>query len=126
MALHNAQRDYHFNNMPEEFVNQMTDDFISVNRGEINMPDKDSMKAMFGNYFSSVKFIKWDDVTDPIIRFSEDGTMAYTVVDKMVKLRYDAPEDKSIMDSTRFAWTAIYLKKEGEWKVDNVTSTDRK
>ena len=75
LQLHKLQRDYHFNKDSISFANQLSENFISVNKGEITHPKKKEIISRYHNYFSSVEFVKWDDVTDPIIRFSEDGKL---------------------------------------------------
>lgn len=125
LKLHNAQRDYHFNKDSIAFANQFSDNFISVNKGLISSPEKEETISRYNGYFSSVEFIKWDDVTEPIIRFSDDGTMAYTIVDKFVSLTYKDINGNTIEGKTHFAWTAIYKKHGEQWKVDCVTSTEK-
>ena len=125
IELHNVQRAYHFNKDSIAFVNQLSDHFKSVNKGEITQPSREEMITRYHGYLSSVEFSKWDDVSEPIIKFSDDGTMAYTLVDKMVSLTYETIEGEVIPDSTHYAWTAIYKKYDGEWKIDCVTSTEK-
>ena len=124
LRLHNAQRDYHFGKDSIAFANQMAENFISVNRGVISKPTIQDNISRYHGYFSAVEFIQWDDMRDPIIRFSDDGSMAYTIVEKKVKLNYTDPDGNTSVDSTHFAWTTIYSMKEGEWKIENVTSTN--
>ncbi|WP_422361030.1 hypothetical protein [Reichenbachiella sp.] len=124
LAMHHAQRDYHFNKDSIAFANQMSDQFISVNRGVISWPEREANITKYHGYFSMVEFVKWDDVSDPIIKFSDDGSMAYTIVDKIVTLTYQDENDSTIAGSTHFAWTTIYKKYGSEWKIDCVTSTN--
>ena len=80
---------------------------------ELNSFDEEKEKKeilKFNKYFSSVEFIKWDDVTGPIIRFSKDGTLAYTIVDKIVQVTYQGKKGEMVRGETHFAWTAIYKK----------------
>ncbi|MCA0151656.1 nuclear transport factor 2 family protein [Winogradskyella vincentii] len=123
LKLHNQQRDNHFNKDSIAFANQLSDNFISVNRGKITMPTKEENIKRYNSYFSSVNFVKWDDVSDPIIRFSEDGSLAYTIVNKIVEVTYKDDDGNTSNSATHFAWTAIYKKYNGEWKTDCVTST---
>ncbi|MEL7118316.1 MAG: nuclear transport factor 2 family protein [Bacteroidota bacterium] len=124
LELHKLQRDYHFNKDSIAFANQLSDNFISVNRGLITTPTNEETTARYNNYFSAVAFERWDDVSEPIIRFSEDGKLAYTIVDKLVVLTYDDGEGNMLEDETHYAWTAIYKKYDNEWKIDCVTSTE--
>ncbi|MCB0456664.1 MAG: nuclear transport factor 2 family protein [Flavobacteriaceae bacterium] len=125
LKLHHLQRDYHFNKDSISFANQLSDNFVSVNRGIISQPKKSETISRYHSYFSSVEFIKWDDVTEPIINFSEDGTLAYTIVDKIVSVKYKNEANETVEGDTHFAWTAIYKKYGDEWKIDCVTSTNK-
>ncbi len=125
LQLHKLQRDNHFNKDSISFASNLSENFISVNKGEITHPKKKEIIARYHNYFSSVEFVKWDDVTDPIIRFSEDGKLAYSIVDKIVKITYEGENGDLIDDETHYAWTAIYKKYGDEWKIDCVTSTEK-
>ncbi len=125
LKLHNLQRDYHFNRDSIAFANQLSDNFISVNKGKITRPSRQETISRYHSYFSSVEFIKWDDVTEPIIIFSEDGSIAYTIVDKIVQTTYENESGNKESGETHFAWTAIYKKYKDGWKVDCVTSTQK-
>lgn len=125
LELHELQRGYHFDKDSVAFIDQLSNEFISVNRGVISTPSKAEMLARYNSYFSTVEFVKWDDMSDPIIHISDDGSMAYTVVDKEVAVLTMNQDSQMVESSTRFAWTAIYRKLEGEWQVECVTSTDR-
>ena len=124
LKLHHAQRDYHFNKDSIAFANQLSKNFISVNRGEISSPTKEATITRYNSYFSSVEFVKWDDVLEPIIKFSDDGSMAYTIVDKIVTVTFKDSTGSLIEEETHFVWTAIYKKYGNEWKIDHVASTN--
>lgn len=125
LELHSLQRDYHFNKDSISFANQLSENFVSVNRGIISRPKKSETISRYNSYFSSVEFVKWDDVTEPIIKFSEDGTLAYTIVDKIVKVTYKDETGETIESETHFAWTTLYKKYGNDWKIDCVTSTEK-
>lgn len=125
LKLHNAQRDYHFKKDSIAFANQLSANFISVNKGIISSPKQKETISRYHSYFSSVEFLKWDDVTDPIIKFSDDGSMAYTIVDKIVAITHQDEHGNTVEGKTHFAWTAIYKKYDDEWKIDCVTSTNK-
>ncbi len=125
LKLHKLQRNYHFNKDSIAFANQLSDNFISVNRGEISSPKKAMTISRYNRYFSSVEFIRWDDISEPIIKFSDNGDMAYTIVDKIVEVTYNDKNGNTVEGKTHFAWTAIYKKYGDEWKIDCVTSTQK-
>lgn len=124
LSLHHAQRLYHFNKDSLAFVQQIAADFISVNKGKITMPTQQELLSRYHGYFSAVEFIRWDDVNPPILRFSNDRSLAYAVVDKLVVLKYLNHDGQSTEETTHFAWTAIYRKQGRAWKIECVTSTE--
>lgn len=125
LELHDAQRDYHFNANAEAFARQLAPNFISVNRGEVTQPTFEENFNRFSAYFNAVKFLKWDDVEAPIVRFSPDGSLAYTVVQKDVEAEYPNEEGNPMIGQTDFAWVTIYRKINQEWKVECVASTNK-
>ncbi len=125
MKMHEAQREYHFEKMSEEFAGQLSDDFISVNRGDISQMSFEEHKARYDQYFASVEFEKWDDTEEPIIRFSDDYSLAYTIVEKDVVLNYPDEKGAMLRDSVHFVWLAVYRKQDdGEWNIESVASTN--
>lgn len=60
---------------------------ISINRGEITISSPTKDKTGFENYFKTVNYLVWDDLREPIIRFSDDGSMAYIIVEKDVVVK---------------------------------------
>jgi len=125
MQLHNEQRSHHFNKDSISFANQLSENFISVNKGIISHPKKEETISRYHQYFSSVEFVKWDDETEPIIKFSDHGSMAYTIVDKVVVVTYEDADGNKVEGKTHYAWTAIYKKYGDLWKIDCVTSTEK-
>ena len=125
MEMHDAQRTYHFGKDSVSFAQQMSEAYVSVNRGLITRPSIQDNISRYNSYFSAVEFVKWDDLNPPVIRFSDDGSMAYTVVDKEVIVEYKISETETILDSGYYAWVAIYKKQAEGWKLDCVASTNR-
>lgn len=80
------ERKAHFDRNVELFISEFADSMINVNKGMVRTPTKEEHKVRIGKYFGSVEFIKWDDVAEPIIRFSDDGSLAYTIIQKQVIL----------------------------------------
>lgn len=124
LGIHHAQRDYHLNAEAEAFARQMSDDFISVNRGIISEPTFEENLRRFDSYFNAVQFQKWDDQEEPVIRFSDDGSLAYSIVQKRVELSYPEMAD-SLIGRTDFAWVAIHRKTASGWKIEAVASTNQ-
>lgn len=124
-ALLEQERKAHFERNADLFAGEFSDSMISVNRGVVKRTPPDTMRKSIQKYFGAVSFIKWDDLAKPIIRFSNDGSMAYAIVQKEVIVSYPDTSGGIFYDTSVYAWTSIYRKEAGAWKVEANTSTNK-
>ena len=96
LALHQQERVFHLEKKAEEFSDYLSENVIMLNRGKVNTPTRAENKERFQNYFNSVEFLEWDDMEEPIIKISEDGSMAYVVVQKIVTAKYEGETGDTI------------------------------
>lgn len=125
LALLQQERKAHFQRDTELFVREFSDSMLSVNRGVVKYTPPDTMRRSVGKYFSAVHFIKWDDRAEPVIRFSDDGSLAYAIVQKEVIVSYPDTTGKLFYDTTQYAWVSVYRKTGGTWKVEANVSTNK-
>lgn len=115
-------REAHFNRDADLLVSSVSDDFISVDSGEVTRPNRKSSRDRFQAYFDAVEFIEWDDLEPPVIRISRDGSMAYVIVRKRVRLKVLAENGRE--ENIVFAWMETWEKEKGAWKRKAVASTN--
>lgn len=125
LALDAEARAFHFNRNAKGLVATFSEDFLSINRGKIELPAAADSYKKFDNYFKSVTFVKWDNNKEPIIRFSDDASVAYAAIDKTVVLKLTDENGKEVMDTTNFAWLSVYKKVKDRWMLDCITSTTK-
>jgi hypothetical protein len=125
MKIHTAQQEAHLQENPDK-MGGATDNFVVVNRGKIDsVHSAEKDKARWQNYFDAVSFKKWDDVAKPKIRFSDDHSLAYMIVDKLVVLDTKDSVGNLVEETTHFAWVAVFRKQpNGEWKMECMASTN--
>lgn len=123
MLLHNQQRQAHFEKNAELLLAGGSEDFIEVNRGMVRKPTHEESVKRLQSYFDAVEFVKWDDVSPPVFSFSDDGTMATTIVDKLVILKVKDKDNR--LDTTHYAWLAVYKKHNGQWQLHRIGSTNQ-
>ena len=124
LRLHHAARASHFTRNARSMVASFADDFVDVRNGRVNRPGRDASLGRLQNYFNNSTFIEWDDITPPVIRVSDDGTMGSVVVHKRVRLKAKRPDGTEREETEVFAWLAVYQKVKGEWKLTTVASTN--
>ena len=126
LRLHEQQRELHFSKNAKGMVDGFAENFISVNRGKLDtVLSRSEDSARFQQYFNSVQFKRWDDLSKPIIRFSDDHSLAYMAVNKIVVTEGKDSVGNPIEETTHFVWVSIFRKqKNGDWKLECVASTN--
>jgi hypothetical protein len=122
--LQEREQEAHLTEQPALLVNMLSDTFCQIKNGEVKYYTKDEMTDRLVKYFYSVEFIKWENLKAPVITISPDGEMAHILVQKKVELIL-SDQDKPTREKTTFAWTELWKKKDGRWKLFTVTTTDK-
>lgn len=124
LRLHAVERDTHLGKDAARLVSMFSEDFRNVARGEVTQPSAEESRSRLQAYFDRSTFLAWDDLEPPVARLSQDGTMAYVIVRKLVHVRAPDSTGTPVEERTVFAWTETWEKRNGEWKLTSVTSTD--
>lgn len=117
-------RKAHFEGDINLFVSDIAEGLISVNAGKVSITTPSKMKSGMSGYLQNTHFIKWDDEMEPIIRFSEDKSMAYAIVRKLVISKDKNAIASAPADTSRYAWISVYRKIDNEWKMESIVSTN--
>lgn len=125
LELLQQERTAHFTKDADLFVSGFAPGLYMINKGKADTASPSDYKQKIQAYFDAVKFIKWDDIAEPIIQFSDDHSMAYAIIQKQVILETKDSTGKPVNDTTDFAWTSIYRKQNNEWKLECNTSTNK-
>ena len=125
LAMLQTERKAHFERNTELFISEFADSMISVNKGIVSVPSNREHNERVGNHFGRVQFVKWDDTAEPIIRFSDDASLAYAIIQKEVILTYPDHTGKILYDTAQYAWASIYRKYKNEWKMECNISTNK-
>ena len=123
LSLLKQEQAAHLKKDVNHFLSAFNPVIISVNRGEVAETSIKENQRQIEQYFNSVEFLKWEDVAPPKIAFSDDGTLAYAIVQKQVILSDVRNKNKN--DTTDFAWVSIYRKQKNGWKLECNVSTNK-
>lgn len=124
-AFHEQQQTAHLTYDPALFAAMFNDPLIQLNGGRIAIQTTEENIERFAGYFGSVTFQEWEDIEPPRIRISNDGSMAYAILHKRVRLTYEDDAGEMQEDHTVFAWMEAWEKIDGTWTLMAVASTDR-
>ncbi len=125
LALHKAMIDAHLKKDVDYIVDCFSDDFIFVANGNITTRTKEQHREIFNSYLSNTDFSEYKDVSDPVIRFSKDGSTAWSIV-KVRVVDKRKSDDGSVKDrSIVYAWITIYERKDNKWVRTVEVSTNK-
>lgn len=122
--LQAQQKKAHLEKRAGLLTDLFAEDFVNMDSGNIVRPDKAEAEKRFQAYFDQVEFIAWENIEEPTIRISKDGSMAYVIVHKLVHLKIPQPDGKAVENKTTFAWMEAWEKVHGKWKMKAIASTD--
>ncbi len=115
LRLHRIDREAHLRTDVELLQRSSPEEFISVSRGKIHRAKKSDERKLFTEYFRGAKYYEWDDVEEPIVRVSKDGSMAWMITRVRVRRtqKGDAGEEKE--EKFTYAGIMTYEKVDGRW-----------
>jgi ketosteroid isomerase-like protein len=125
MRIHELSREAHLGKDAAAIAALVSDDFLNISHGEIDHWTSEEVISHLQPYLDRSTFLAWDDIQEPVIRISSDGTMAYVVILKDVHLTQPDENGDPVEGRTIFAWTETYEKRDGEWRLTTVTSTNK-
>ncbi len=115
LALHQALIDGHWNRDVDAILRDVAADFLSVANGEVRRPTLDEMRANLAGYLDNTTFSEYRDLSEPIVGFSEDGSLAWSVVQVKVagRRRLDDGTEREL--DFVCAWLTLYRRQDGRW-----------
>jgi sulfatase modifying factor 1 len=121
LRMHYHDRAAHFNRDATAIYSNFADEFFNMGNGQVTSGDREAGRKRMQAYFDASTFLEWDDLTPPVISVSDDGSMAFVLVHKKVRLldKNDGGKEKIAV----FAWSTTLRKIAGKWKMTSVTST---
>lgn len=123
--LHNATIEAHLKKDVAFFTKDLGENYFSVGRGEIMQPSKTEITDMFSHYFSTTDFKVYEDLQDPLIGFSSDGSLAWSVVRVRVAGDQHVHPDSLRTFDTTWAWITLYKRDHDGWiRLGEVSSSN--
>lgn len=123
MEVHRTDRRAHFETDAKLLLEHSAEDFIYVGNGKISRSTRAEMKAEFEDYFKNAKYYEWDDLEPPIVRISNDASMAWMIVRTKVRRTQKQADGKDEERSFVYAGIMTYEKRQGKWvRIANVST----
>ena len=120
LEIHNKDRQAHFLTDVEAALASIHEPHIYVRNGEIQHLSRSDMEKTFREYFRDTTFLEWNDMEEPIVNVSADGTMGWMV--ERLKVRRIIKGEKEERQFV-YAGITVYEKRDGSWlKVANAST----
>ncbi len=115
LELHRSTIDAHLNKNVDFLVQNLSGDFMSVSNGEIDYPTEEEVRSKFTSYLDNTTFSEYADLREPIIGFSNDGSVAWSVV--QVKVAGKSKMEDGTQRDLDFtcAWITLYEREGSRW-----------
>ena len=126
LRIHKSDREAHFKTDVDRLLENSPEEFISVGRGKINRSSKDDARKMFTGYFRGAKYYEWDDMEEPIIRISNDASMAWMITRTRVRRVQKKADGSEQEEKFVYAGIMTYEKRDSHWvRVANVSTAEQ-
>ena len=123
LEVHHTDRKAHFQTDTSLILRHAADEFIAVSNGKVSKSSREEVKQFFEGYFKNAKYSEWDDLEPPIIKISNDASMAWMIV--RIKVSRTQGTQGGTQKDISFVYAGImtYEKKNGKWvRVANVST----
>ena len=125
LELHRSFIQAHLDKDVDFIVKPTAPGYLFVSNGLVQEMDAGMMKGMLSAYLDSTRFTEYRDMAEPIIGFSEDGTLAWAIVQVRVAGTRALPDGSSHTYDTLWAWITLYQRSDEGWLRIADVSTDR-
>ncbi|HEX8706021.1 MAG TPA: nuclear transport factor 2 family protein [Myxococcaceae bacterium] len=114
LRLHERSLEAHRRSDAAMLVGEAPDDFLLVNRGSVQTVTRAQMLQSMSGYLGSTTFTRYEDLCPPVVKVSQDGTLAWVAVQVQAE-GTQRTGDKTEPLSFVSAWVSLYEKRNGRW-----------
>jgi hypothetical protein len=123
LQIHRTDREAHFKTDVELLQQSAPEEFIAVSNGKIERIKQAVERQQFSEYFAGAKYYEWDDLEPPIIRISNDASLAWMITRMKVRRVQKDAAGKEVERKFVYAGIMTYEKLGGRWvRVANVST----
>lgn len=100
------------------------DSYVVANRGRVSFPTMEERRAAREPYLAGTRFSRYEDVRQPLVTISEDGSMGWLIAEVAVTGRQTLPDGSEEAVESVYAWIELYRRIDGEWRlVGNISNS---
>ena len=115
LDIHKKFIEAHLEKNVDYFVQDLAEDYVFVARGEISHPSPEEIRSNMSDYLLNTESSEYRDTQEPIIGFSKDGSLGWSIV--RVKVAGKRTLDDGSERDTDFicAWITLFERQGDKW-----------
>jgi hypothetical protein len=125
LSLHKSFIQAHLDKDAAYLAQPTAQDYLSVANGEVVPMTAAEVEARLAPYLEATEFSHYADLEDPIIGISDDGSIAWSIVQVRVAGTRGGGGDEQFSYDTRWAWLTLYRRDGDGWLRIADVSTNR-
>ena len=123
LKLHERSRAAHFATDVEAAIADVAEEQIIVRDGTVRRMTVDDVRRTMTDYFAGATFHEWDDIQPPIVKVSDDGSIAWMITNTKVRLTKTGEDGSESETAFVYAGILTYEKRDGRWvRTTNVST----
>lgn len=79
LKIHTQEREGHLKGDAAMISAALAPSVLEVRGGHVETMDRSKAQSDFADYFKKVKYLSWDDVSEPVVKISPDGQIAWII-----------------------------------------------
>lgn len=115
LDLHRRAIDAHWKKDIGFFTRDISEPYFSVGNGEIRRPTVGEITSQFTAYLQSTTFTEYRNVEEPMVGFSEDGSLAWLLCKVKVAGRRTMENRSEREMEFICAWITLYERRGDKW-----------
>jgi len=123
LRIHELDRQAHLKGDAADIESRLSDQIVVISEGNITTETKEAMHKRFVDVFQKTEHSAWEDVERPVIRVSQDGTMAWAAFNVRSQYVEKQPDGKRKAVNATVSWLSVYEKREGHWVITAAATT---
>lgn len=126
LRLHRIVMDDHFFGQTKNMKQHQADSLLIISAGDLFMVAGNQPDSPMDRMMANRDYTVYDDLVRPVVRVSDDGTLAWVIVQVYAKgVRFDETGKPTGPLEFVSAWIELYEKMDGVWRMTGNVSTFR-
>jgi hypothetical protein len=123
LELHKQSRAAHFATDVEAAIAGLAEEQIIVRDGGVRRMTVGDLRQTMTGYFAGATFHEWDDIQPPIVKVSDDASIAWMITNTQVRLTKAGEDGGESEMAFVYAGILTYEKRDGRWiRTTNVST----